>query len=120
MVPVSPCFYTNMPGHHNNWLWRGDSPWVNRWNQLISGEFQPKFPQIISWNNYGESHYIASLDDLQYAAFRTGRTPYNTASQLQVEVAPSVMIQDEIYFAAPLGSAATISVTIGGVEVAST
>jgi hypothetical protein len=173
MAPVSPCFYTNLPGYDKNWLWRGDSLWVDRWNQLISGEFQSEFIQIISWNDYGESHYIGPLDDKQYAAFTTGRAPYNyvlnkphngwrellpyfitlwktgtasitqegvvswyrqhpkdacsnggttgnTASQLQVEVAPSVMVQDEIYFAAPLGSAATVSVTIGGVAVAAT
>jgi hypothetical protein len=30
------------------------------------------------------------------------------------------MVQDEIYFAAPLGSAATVSVTIGGVAVVAT
>ncbi|KAF2004631.1 carbohydrate-binding module family 24 protein [Amniculicola lignicola CBS 123094] len=173
MALVSPWFYTNLPGYEKNWPWRGDSFWVDRWNHLISGEFQPEFFQIISWNDYGESHYIAPLDDSQYAAFTTGRASYNyvinkphngwrellpyfitlwktrtasimqesivswyrqhpkgacssgnttgnTASQLQVEVAPSVTVQDEICFAAPLGSAATVSVTIGGVAVAAT
>lgn len=26
MMPVSPWFYTNMPGFDKNWLWRGKSP----------------------------------------------------------------------------------------------
>jgi hypothetical protein len=175
MAPVSPGFYTNLPGYDKNWLWRGDSLWVDRWNQLIAGEFQSEFIQIISWNDFGESHYIGPLDSRQYAAFgtETGKAPYNyvlnkahdawrellpyfitlwktgtatitqegvvlwyrqhpksacssggttgnTATQLQVEYAPSAMVQDEIYFAAPLGSAATVSVTIGGVAVAAT
>jgi|TARA_R110002003_G_scaffold279_12_gene18112 hypothetical protein len=45
--------------------------------QLIAGEFQPEFLQIISWNDYGESHYIGPLDSRQYSAFTTGRAPYN-------------------------------------------
>jgi hypothetical protein len=24
MMPVSPWFYTNLPGYHKNWLWRGE------------------------------------------------------------------------------------------------
>ncbi|PKX89654.1 uncharacterized protein P174DRAFT_435029 [Aspergillus novofumigatus IBT 16806] len=27
MMPVSPWFYTNMPGYNKNWLWRGDDLW---------------------------------------------------------------------------------------------
>jgi len=141
--------------------------------ELIAGEFQSEFIQIISWNDYGESHYIGPLDNRQYTAFETGKAPYNyvlnksheawrellpyfitlwktgtatitregvvlwyrqhpksacssggttgnTASQLQVEIAPSAIVQDEIYFAAPLGSAATVSVTVGGVAVPAT
>jgi hypothetical protein len=66
MAPVSPWFYTNLPGYDKNWLWRGDSLWVDRWNQLIAGEFQPEFVQIISWNDYGESHYIGLLLKLYF------------------------------------------------------
>lgn len=24
MMPVSPWFFTNMPGYHKNWVWRGE------------------------------------------------------------------------------------------------
>lgn len=48
MAPVSPWFYTNLPGYNKNWLWRGDSLWIHRWQQLIAAEFQPEFVQIIS------------------------------------------------------------------------
>lgn len=30
MMPVSPCFYTNLPGYGKNWLWRGDHLWRDR------------------------------------------------------------------------------------------
>lgn len=35
MMPVSPWFYTNMPGYNKNWMWRGDDMWHNRWIQVI-------------------------------------------------------------------------------------
>ena len=79
MAPAAPWFYTNLPGFKKNWLWRGDSLWVDRWLQLIAGEKeqQPEFIQIISWNDYGESHHIGPLDDRQYGAFDVGKAPYN-------------------------------------------
>ncbi|KAB8074198.1 glycoside hydrolase [Aspergillus leporis] len=77
MMPVSPWFYTNMPGFSKNWVWRGDNLWYDRWQQVIS--FQPEFVQIISWNDYGESHYIGPLHDDGYEAFKRGKSPFNYA-----------------------------------------
>ncbi|KAL2128447.1 hypothetical protein VTI74DRAFT_9185 [Chaetomium olivicolor] len=37
----------------------------------------PEFVQIISWNDYGESHYIGPLDDRQYEAFEIGKAPFS-------------------------------------------
>jgi hypothetical protein len=28
MMPVSPWFYTNLPGYNKNWAWKGDNLWV--------------------------------------------------------------------------------------------
>lgn len=28
MMPVSPWFYTNLPGYDKNWAWGGGSLWV--------------------------------------------------------------------------------------------
>ncbi|CAK48462.1 hypothetical protein M747DRAFT_322972 [Aspergillus niger ATCC 13496] len=82
MMPVSPWFFTNMPGYDKNWLWRGDGMWFDRWNQALF--VAPEFIEIISWNDYGESHYIGpikSSDDplanQTYTAFDTGLAPYN-------------------------------------------
>lgn len=33
MMPISPWFFTNLPGYNKNWLWRGDSLWYDRWVQ---------------------------------------------------------------------------------------
>lgn len=35
MMPVSPWFYTNMPGFNKNWMWRGDDMWHDRWIQVV-------------------------------------------------------------------------------------
>lgn len=35
MMPVSPWFFTNMPGYKKNWLWRGDDLWNDRWIQVV-------------------------------------------------------------------------------------
>ncbi|KAG0144605.1 hypothetical protein CROQUDRAFT_672281 [Cronartium quercuum f. sp. fusiforme G11] len=51
MAGVSPCFFTHYP--EKNWIYR---------SELISMPHPPDFVQIISWNDYGESHYIGSLN----------------------------------------------------------
>ncbi|KAH9230227.1 glycoside hydrolase family 18 protein [Colletotrichum gloeosporioides 23] len=77
MMPVSPWFFTNLPGYSKNWLWKSGDLWYERWKQVLSMDFEPEFLEIISWNDYGESHYIGPLDDTQYEAFDVGDAPYN-------------------------------------------
>ncbi|KAK1445514.1 glycosyl hydrolase family 71 [Colletotrichum cuscutae] len=74
MMPVSPWFYTNLPGFGKNWLWRGDHLWFDRWIQV--NVLMPEFVQIISWNDYGESHHIGPIRDHALVAFDTGKAPY--------------------------------------------
>lgn len=61
MMPVSPWFYTNLPQWDKNWLWRGDDLWHDRWQQII--EMQPPLVEIITWNDYGETHYIGPIHE---------------------------------------------------------
>ncbi|OJJ69780.1 hypothetical protein ASPBRDRAFT_97292, partial [Aspergillus brasiliensis CBS 101740] len=75
MMPVSPWFYTNLPGYKKNWLWNGDRLWFDRWQEVMY--LQPEWVEIISWNDYGESHYIGPLYDNAYAAFDIGEATYN-------------------------------------------
>ncbi|KAM7213118.1 Glycosyl hydrolase family 71 domain containing protein [Rhypophila decipiens] len=77
MMPVSPWFFTNLPGYNKNWMWNGNDLWYDRWIQVLGLDPQPEFLQIISWNDFGESHYIGPLDDRQYEAFQYGGAPYN-------------------------------------------
>jgi hypothetical protein len=82
MMPVSPWFFTNLSGYSKNWLWRGDDLWFDRWNQVMS--VQPDFVEILTWNDWGESHYIAPLDPSQYGLFNSdnGKAPYNYADNM--------------------------------------
>lgn len=43
---------------------------------------QPEFVEVISWNDYGESHYIGPLHDEEYDAFDIGKGPFNYALQM--------------------------------------
>ncbi|KAJ0387169.1 hypothetical protein COL922a_002781 [Colletotrichum nupharicola] len=76
MMPVSPWFYTNLPGYSKNWLWRGDHLWYDRWIQVNT--LMPEFVQIISWNDYGESHHIGPIRGHAFVAFEkdSGKAPY--------------------------------------------
>ncbi|KAJ5884631.1 mutanase [Penicillium taxi] len=79
MFALSPWFYTNLKGYDKNWLWQGDSLWFDRWQELLSLDSTPEFVEIISWNDYGESHYIGPLRDTSMAAFEIGEANYNYA-----------------------------------------
>ncbi|KAK1989977.1 hypothetical protein LX36DRAFT_741323 [Colletotrichum falcatum] len=79
MMPASPWFYTNLPTYKKNWVWRGEDLWFARWEQIRF--INPDYVQIISWNDFGESHYIGPLyvDDGSYGVFKYGQAPFNYA-----------------------------------------
>ncbi|KAF2004700.1 glycoside hydrolase family 71 protein [Amniculicola lignicola CBS 123094] len=64
IAPVSPWFNTHYGpevSYSKNWVFPGDLLWYNRWNEIINMESAPRFLEIITWNDYGESHYIGPL-----------------------------------------------------------
>lgn len=76
MMGISPWFYTDLPAYGKAWVWRGDSMWYDRWQQvsfLLRGlnravlifqqamQLKPEFVEIVTWNDYGESHYIGPI-----------------------------------------------------------
>lgn len=77
---------TDTPNSHR--LWRGDSLWYDRWVQVlfltrIQKDFAPpEFAQIISWNDFGESHYIGPIiNKATYALDPSrGNAPFNYAN----------------------------------------
>ena len=80
MMPVSLWFFTNLPGYKKIWMWHGDHLWHDQWQEVLY--VQPEFVQIISWNDYGESHYIGPLYDHAMEAFDIGAAPFNYATDM--------------------------------------
>jgi len=46
-----------------NWYSSSDSLWFDRLEQMV--DLQPDLAQIISWNDFGESHYISEIREEQ-------------------------------------------------------
>ncbi|KAK7472366.1 hypothetical protein VKT23_000483 [Stygiomarasmius scandens] len=68
MAAVSPWFFTHYgpDSWDKNWIYRGDD-WlfVRRWDFLIQNRRVIDIVQIISWNDYGESHYLGPIRGAQ-------------------------------------------------------
>lgn len=66
MAPASPWFFTHFsPSTYNkNWLFPSDTLWYTRWTELLTTT--SRYIEIISWNDYGESHYVGPLSSLHY------------------------------------------------------
>ncbi|TRX90489.1 hypothetical protein FHL15_008658 [Xylaria flabelliformis] len=63
IAPVSPWFFTHFGPevpYSKNWVFPSDTLWFDRWQQIL--KLQPKYLEIVTWNDYGESHYIGRLD----------------------------------------------------------
>ncbi|KAH7104525.1 glycoside hydrolase family 71 protein [Auriculariales sp. MPI-PUGE-AT-0066] len=60
-APVSPFFYTHYGADtfNKNWIFYSDWLWQPRWEQIL--QLQPELVQVITWNDFGESHYIGPL-----------------------------------------------------------
>ncbi|CAI7587307.1 unnamed protein product [Penicillium glandicola] len=62
IAPVSPWFSTHFGAevsYPKNWVFPSDLLWYDRWREILS--LSPRFVEIITWNDYGESHYIGPL-----------------------------------------------------------
>ncbi|KAL1720253.1 glycoside hydrolase family 71 protein [Schizophyllum commune] len=58
MAGISPTFFSHYPteGLNKNWVYRADNNYAKRWQQAT--EINAPMVQVISWNDFGESHYI--------------------------------------------------------------
>lgn len=52
MMAVSPWFYTNLPS--KNWLWKGDSLWYTRWEEVLS--FNPEYVEVSTLDEVSHKH----------------------------------------------------------------
>jgi len=73
MAPASPWFYAHVQNWNKNYLYKSEFLWTARWTQLLS--LNPDFIEIITWNDWGESHYIGPLETDQ-GNIPAGAGPY--------------------------------------------
>ncbi|KAF8175417.1 glycoside hydrolase [Mycena galopus ATCC 62051] len=61
MMPVSPWFSPHYGGdtYNKNWIFYSDWLYQSRWEEAL--QLQPQFVEILTWNDFGESHYIGPL-----------------------------------------------------------
>ncbi|KAJ6019403.1 hypothetical protein N7522_001470 [Penicillium canescens] len=62
IAPVSPWFSTHFGddvSYNKNRVFPSDLLWYKRWREILITK--PRFVEIITWNDYGESHYIGPL-----------------------------------------------------------
>ncbi|KAH7303635.1 family 71 glycoside hydrolase [Stachybotrys elegans] len=67
MAPVSPWFFTHFGPEvswSKNWVFPGGSLIYDRWNEVLRSDFD--MLEIVTWNDYGESHYIGPLSSPHY------------------------------------------------------
>lgn len=64
MAAASPWFYSHYS--FKNWFYGGDE-WLypTRWEQLVTARDRVDIVEIISWNDYGESHYVGPIEGAQ-------------------------------------------------------
>ncbi|KAJ7289549.1 glycoside hydrolase family 71 protein [Mycena rebaudengoi] len=61
MMPVSPWFSTHYgtDTYSKNWIFYSDWLYQSRWDEVL--QVQPQFVEILTWNDFGESHYVGPL-----------------------------------------------------------
>lgn len=63
IAPVSAWFNTHYGAevpYSKNWVFPSDLLWFNRWNEILT--MGPKMIELVSYNDYGESHYLGPLN----------------------------------------------------------
>ncbi|KAJ5742636.1 CAZyme family GH71 [Penicillium nucicola] len=61
-VALSPWFFTHFGPevpYSKNWVFPSDLLWYDRWHEILT--MGPRFIEIVTWNDYGESHYTGPL-----------------------------------------------------------
>ncbi|KAL1747389.1 glycoside hydrolase family 71 protein [Schizophyllum fasciatum] len=60
IMSVSPWQFKDLNG--DGWVQQSDTLWNYRWKQAID-EVRPDIVEIVTWNDFGESHYICDINN---------------------------------------------------------
>ncbi|KAJ9116385.1 hypothetical protein QFC22_004826 [Naganishia vaughanmartiniae] len=65
MAPVSPWFFTHFGkevSYTKNWVFLSETLWHDRWEQVLALQQDLQYIELVTWNDYGESHYLGPFD----------------------------------------------------------
>ncbi|KAJ7031234.1 glycosyl hydrolase family 71-domain-containing protein [Mycena alexandri] len=112
LAPASAWFSTHYGpevSYSKNWVFPSDLLWYTRWNDLI--KLGPPFIEIITWNDYGESHYVGPLsskhqddgaskwvNDMPHNAWLDMAKPFIAAYKAGATSPNSFITQDQIIY----------------------
>jgi len=113
MAPASPWFFTHYGPeveYSKNWVFPSDLLWYDRWTQLLKLK-ESRFVEIITWNDFGESHYIAPLsskhfddgnskwvNDMPHEGWMDMAKPFIAAYKAGAEKADEFIEEDQIIY----------------------
>ncbi|WWC96275.1 hypothetical protein V866_003142 [Kwoniella sp. B9012] len=67
MAPVSSWFFTHFGKEvpwSKNWLFKSENLWKYRWDQILELGDKLNFLEMVTWNDYGESHNLRNWGGL--------------------------------------------------------
>ena len=66
IMTISPWQFKDWPAVGGSWVQYSDTLWADRWASLLGPDaFRPDIIEIVSWNDWPESHYIRDLPALE-------------------------------------------------------
>ncbi|CAN8102557.1 unnamed protein product [Discula destructiva] len=112
IAPVSPWFSTHYGAevsYSKNFVFPSDLLWFERWNQILT--LAPQYVEMITWNDYGESHYIGPLssphyddgaskwvNDMPHNGFRDMAKPYIAAFKAGATSVDKYVTEDQLIY----------------------
>ena len=112
VAPVSAWFSTHFGpevSYSKNWVFPSDLLWFQRWTDILT--LAPQFLEIITWNDYGESHYIGPLNsphlddgnskwtnDMPHDGFLQMAKPYIAAFKAGSKTVDSFIQSDQLIY----------------------
>ncbi|OCF72760.1 hypothetical protein I204_05989 [Kwoniella mangroviensis CBS 8886] len=67
MAPVSSWFFTHFGkevSYSKNWLFKSENLWKYRWDQILELGDKLNYLEMVTWNDYGESHNLRNWGGL--------------------------------------------------------
>ncbi|KAA8566475.1 hypothetical protein MFRU_042g00060 [Monilinia fructicola] len=112
IAPASPWFSTHYGAevaYSKNWVFPAEGQWVQRWHDLLG--LGARFVEIVSWNDYGESHYVGPLssphtddgnskwtNDMPHGGWLTLATPFIHAFHAGASDSSKYITKDAIIY----------------------